>query len=331
MKYKVLFLFLFLLAIFFVILEIFLGPVKIPYQAVINALFGKGEGKYIIIVRELRLPRAILGFSAGFALAIAGAVFQGVFKNPMAEPYVLGVASGAALGMSIGMIYLKTYSMLLAFIFAILTLAVVYMIAEKDGVLQTTTLLLAGIAISLLLSSATSLLLYMHAKDAGVIIFTLMGTLSTATWQSVKISLLIFPIAVAVYFFSKELSILMLGDEVAKVLGVDAEKVKKILLVLATLLTSIVVALCGIIGFVGLITPHISRIIAGQDFKRLIPFSAIFGSILLIIADIFAKTIIKPAEVPVNIITTFFGVPFFIYLLIKEKKSIGKAIGYAQD
>ncbi|WP_456475210.1 FecCD family ABC transporter permease [Candidatus Pyrohabitans sp.] len=303
-------------------LEIALGPVKLSLKEVVEALLGNSDEKYEIIVRELRLPRAVLALTVGFALATAGAVFQGIFRNPMAEPYVLGVASGAALGMSIALVYFKSYYLLFSFGMAIMTLGVVYSIASTKGGLPTTTLLLSGISVSLLLSSLTALILYMNARDAAVIMFTLMGTISNATWYKVKISLLIFIISALIYLFTKELNILTLGEENAKILGVNAERVKKILLVLSTLLTSISVALCGIIGFVGLITPHMARLLVGQNFRYLLPVSAILGAILLSVADISARTLIPSAEIPINIITTFFGVPFFLYLLLREKGGV---------
>ncbi len=184
----------------------------------------------------------------------------------------------------------------------------------------TNTLLLSGIAISLLFSSLTALILYMNSRSATMIIFTLMGTISNANWSQVKISLSIFPIFFLIYIFSKELNILTLGEENAKVMGVDAEKFKKILLVLSTLITSISVALCGIIGFVGLITPHMARLMVGQNFRYLLPVSAVLGAILILIADILARTMISQAEIPINIITTLFGVPFFLYLLTRGGK-----------
>ncbi len=320
MRYK--FLFLFAVAAVVFCLEIALGPVKLSLKEVVEALLGNSDEKYEIIVRELRLPRAVLALTVGFALATAGAVFQGIFRNPMAEPYVLGVASGAALGMSIALVYFKSYYLLFSFGMAIMTLGVVYSIASTKGGLPTTTLLLSGISVSLLLSSLTALILYMNARDAAVIMFTLMGTISNATWYKVKISLLIFIISALIYLFTKELNILTLGEENAKILGVNAERVKKILLVLSTLLTSISVALCGIIGFVGLITPHMARLLVGQNFRYLLPVSAILGAILLSVADISARTLIPSAEIPINIITTFFGVPFFLYLLLREKGGV---------
>ncbi|GBE54265.1 MAG TPA: iron ABC transporter permease [Euryarchaeota archaeon] len=321
MRYKFLFLFLLAIAALVFCLEVVIGPVKISLTEIIKVLLGNSTGKYDIIIKELRLPRAVLAFTVGFSLSTAGAVYQGIFKNPMADPYVLGVASGAALGMSIGLVYFQSYYLILAFIAALITLFLVYSIASHaKGGLPTNTLLLSGIAISLLFSSLTALILYLNSKSAAMILFTLMGTISNANWSQVKISLSIFPIFFLIYIFSKELNILTLGEENAKVMGVDAEKFKKILLVLSTLITSISVALCGIIGFVGLITPHMARLMVGQNFRYLLPVSAVLGAILILIADILARTMISQAEIPINIITTLFGVPFFLYLLTKGGK-----------
>ncbi len=299
------------------ILEVMIGPVKIPLRDVVFYIFMDNGEKYDIIVDEIRVPRAMLACLVGLSLASAGAVFQGIFRNPMAEPYILGVASGAALGATVSFLYFKDFFILSSFLFAIATLAVVYAVA-KDG--ETNTLLLAGISISLLLSAVTSFILYLNSKEATVIIFTLMGTLSSADWSNAKISLLLLPIFVATYIFSRELNIMTLGDEHAKTTGVDVDKIRKIVLALTTLSTSVSVSLCGIIGFVGLITPHIARFIVGQNFFYLLPASALLGAILLSLADIFSRTIVEPAEMPIGIVTTFFGVPFFLYLLVKGRK-----------
>ncbi len=316
MRYKILFLLIFLSFSMFV-LEVTIGPVKIPVREVVICIFDECTDKYDIIVDDIRLPRAFLAFFVGIALATAGAVFQGIFRNPMAEPYILGVASGASLGATISFLYFREFYILVSFLFALATLAIVYAIA-KDS--ETNTLLLAGISLSLLLSAITSFILYLNSKEATIIIFTLMGTLSSANWDKVKISFFIPILFFTIYAFSKELNIMTLGDEQARATGVDVKKFKKIILALSTLLTSISVSLCGIIGFVGLITPHIARILFGQNFFYLLPTSALLGGMLLSLADIFARTVVKPAEMPIGIITTFFGVPFFLYLLVKVRR-----------
>ncbi len=296
-------------------LELVTGPVRIPPEQVLQALLGQTKGSQEVIVRELRLPRAVLALLAGVALSVSGAVFQGVFRNPMAEPYVLGVASGAALGMSIAMLYLKSYVLLLSFAFGLATLGVVYSIAGT----RTHALLLAGVSVSLFLSALTSFILYLNARDAATIMFTLMGTLSSATWDRVRVSLVVLPVALLIYLFSRELNILTLGDENARVLGLEAGRMKLLLLSLSTLLASVTVSLCGIIGFVGLITPHIARLLVGQDFRLLLPAASLTGAALLMLADVAARSL-APGEVPVNIVTTLFGVPFFIYLLVRSRR-----------
>ncbi len=285
-----------LLLLFVFCLEVAVGPVKLSLPQVIAALLGSSEPKYVLIVRELRLPRALLATITGMALATSGAVFQAVFRNPLAEPYVLGVASGAALGMTLSLLYFKSHLFLLSFVSALLTLLVVYLIARISRGNEVMSLLLAGISISLLFSSATSFLMYLNSKDATTIIFTIMGTLSNASWERIRISYFEIPVIVAIYVFFRELNIMVLGDENAKSLGVDVEKVRIVLLFLATLLASISVALCGIIGFVGLITPHIARILSGGNYRVLIPAASMLGAILLTLADLSARIVIAPSE-----------------------------------
>ncbi len=316
MKYKT-FIFLIFLSFLMFVLEVIIGPVEIPLKEVFACIFGDCNERYDIIIDEIRVPRAVLAYLVGISLASAGAVFQGIFRNPMAEPYILGVAAGASLGATISFLYFKDFFVISSFLFATATLGIVYAISRDR---DTYTLLLAGISISLLLSALTSFILYLNSKEATVIIFTLMGTLSSAGWENIKVSFLLVPIFFFIYIFSKELNIMTLGDEHAKTTGVDVKKIKKIVLILTTLSTSISVSLCGIIGFIGLITPHIARYIVGQNFFYLLPASALLGAILLSLADIFARTVVEPMEIPIGIITTFFGVPFFLYLLVKGRR-----------
>lgn len=280
------------------------------------------------IIWNVRLPRVILGILVGSSLSVAGVSFQGLLKNPMSDPYILGVSSGAALGATIAIInhleYVKygfssiTFA---AFIGAIISVFIVYNIGRINNKLSTNTLLLAGVAVGQFFTAIMSFLMVVNSNDMSKIIYWTMGSLSGKGWNPVKsLSIPILLTIVVLIYYSKELNILLTGDETAKSMGVNVERTKRIILVLGTLLTSLVVSVSGIIGFVGLIIPHIARIIFGPDHKILLPCSAIVGAIFMIITDTISRTLISPVEIPVGIITAMFGGPFFIYLLRSKKK-----------
>lgn len=280
------------------------------------------------IIWNVRLPRVILGILVGASLSVAGVSFQGLLKNPMADPYILGVSSGAALGATVAIIsqfeYVKygfssiTFA---AFIGAITAVFIVYNIGKINNKLSTNTLLLAGVAVGQFFTAIMSFLIVVNSNDMSKIIYWTMGSLSGKGWNPVKtLSIPILLTIVVLIYYSKELNILLTGDETAKSMGVNVERTKEIILVLGTLLTSLVVSVSGIIGFVGLIIPHITRIIFGPDHRILLPCSAIVGAIFMIITDTISRTLISPVEIPVGIITAMFGGPFFIYLLRSKKK-----------
>jgi len=284
----------------------------------------------IIILLQLRLPRIILACLVGAALSVVGASFQGIFKNPMADPFVLGVSSGAALGASITMVFLKEIEFLglsiiafNAFLGAIITTFLVYNIARVGRKVPTTTLLLAGISLNYLLSSIISLIMTFNREQIERIIMWTMGSFSTGSWKEVYLLVLIvLPCIVLITLFARDLNIMLLGEENARSLGVNVEGLKKYILVISTVMIAAVVSVSGIIGFVGLIIPHGVRMITGPDNRKVIPFSAITGAIFLIICDTIARSIVPPSEIPVGIITSIFGVPFFIYLLYNTKKKV---------
>ena len=280
------------------------------------------------IIWSIRLPRVLLGVIVGASLSMAGATFQGMFKNPMADPYVIGISSGAALGATIA-ITLKISSKFLnmpstsifAFIGALATVFVVYNIARTRNKVQITTLLLAGIAVGQFLTAIMSMLMVIYSKDMAKIIYWTMGSLSGKGWGPLLgISLPTIISMILINLFSRDLNIMLTGEESAQSLGVDVEKTKIYILVLGTFMTSMVVSVSGIIGFVGLIIPHIVRILIGPDHRILLPASALTGGIFMIFADTIARTVISPVEIPVGIITALFGGPFFIYLLKSSKQ-----------
>lgn len=281
------------------------------------------------IIFEFRLPRVILAALAGASLALAGATFQGLFRNPMADPYVIGVSSGAVLGAAIAVIFSIDINIfgfsavpLMAFLGALLTILIVYHIAKFGRKVAVLTLLLAGVVVSSLLSAVVSFLLFMSGEKLHQIIFWLMGSFSGRHWNYVLMGIPYFLLGMgAIFYYARELNVMLLGEESAQHLGVEVEKVKKVLLISASLLTATAVSGGGIIGFVGLIIPHIVRILVGPDHRILLPAVAFMGAISLVLADAIARIVLAPMEIPVGIITTLFGGPFFIYLLRQRKNA----------
>lgn len=282
------------------------------------------------IILNIRIPRVLIAVVIGAALASVGTVFQGVFKNPMADPYVIGISSGAALGAGLVIIFGGSWivynissTSIGAFIGAVTTTFVVYWISRVKKKAPVTILLLSGIAVGQFLTAVLSFLMVIYTDDMSKIIYWTMGSFSGKSWEHL-ISIFI-PLAICMIilnFFSRDLNIMLLGEESAQNLGVDVEKNKVILLIICSLMISISVAVSGIIGFVGLIIPHIVRLIIGPDHRVLIPASMLVGGIFMTFADTLARTIISPTEIPVGIITALFGGPFFIYLLRRTKKRI---------
>ena len=279
------------------------------------------------IVMNLRLPRIIIGVLVGAALGVAGAAVQGIFRNPMAEPYTVGVSSGAALGAIVviffGMTIAGTYTLpIVSFLFALGTILTVYRIAKVDGKIPVGILLLSGIAISLFLQAIVSTFMYMAGEELQRMVFWIMGGLWGRNWTHVQ--MILPPIllgTLGIFSFSKDLDAMLLGEESAQHLGVRVERTKKYLLILASVVTAAAVAVSGVIGFVGLIIPHIMRILVGPRHRILFPASAFGGAIFLVWADNLARVLPTVGELPVGIITALAGGPFFIYLLKKKKYS----------
>ena len=281
----------------------------------------------ISIVWKLRMPRTLMAAIVGAALAFSGAIYQGLFKNPMAESYVLGVSSGAALGgtlsiiLGISKILGFSGTALVSFVGAVVTTFLVYGMARGRGRVSMTTLLLAGVAINFLLSALNSLLLIFNKNNMERIMLWTMGSLANANWTKVAVAFFGAMIGMMVTsFFSKDLNVLLMGEEDAKHLGINVERTKKILLALSSLIAAMAVSVSGIIGFVGMIVPHAVRLITGPDHRIVLPYSAVMGGVFLIVADILARTLASPMEIPVGVITAITGAPFFLYLLIKERR-----------
>ena len=285
---------------------------------------------YINIIWKIRLPRVLLGVLVGSSLSVAGAAFQGMFKNPMADPFVIGISSGAALGATLGIVSGLSINILgmssitiFAFLGALLSVFLVYNIARVNQKIPITTLLLSGVAVGQLFTAMMSLIMLLYDNNMQKIIYWTMGGLSAKGWDPVvKLSLPLILSMLALGLFSKELNILLLGEDSAKSMGINVEKTKRYIIILGSFMTALVVSVSGIIGFVGLIIPHSVRLIFGPDYKMLIPSSALMGAIFMIFADSIARTIISPTEIPVGIITALFGAPFFIYLLKNRKSNL---------
>lgn len=280
-----------------------------------------------LIIHSIRLPRILLAILVGCALGAAGVVFQGVFHNPMAEPFVIGVSSGAALGATIAFVLGLNFSFfglssvpIMAFLGSMLTTFVVYNIARVGREVPLTVLLLAGVAVGSFMSALNSLLMVFNREESTKIVFWLMGGFSARGWEHVQAA---FPYILIGYlvivFYLEELNLLSLGEEKAQLMGVDVEKVQLILIGAASLIAAAAVSVSGIIGFVGLIVPHIIRILIGPDHKFLLPTATIFGGIFLLWTDTLARTVFSPIEVPVGILTSMAGAPFFVYLLRKNR------------
>ncbi len=266
--------------------------------------------------------------AVGTALGVAGATYQGLFRNPLADPYLIGVAQGAALGAVVGFVLPWTFGgsyliPILAFLGALAAVSIVYLIARVGRTLPMTTLILAGVAIGSLLISITAYLTMISANKVHGILSWLMGSFSISGWDQLRLISPFLAIGlVVILLYSRQLNVMQLDEEQAQQLGINVERTKIILLVSATLITAVAVCFVGTIGFVGIIVPHMVRIILGPDHRLLLPLSAIAGAILLILADTAGRTLMAPAEIPLGVITALLGAPFFLFLLRRKKKAV---------
>ncbi|MFB6284307.1 MAG: vitamin B12 ABC transporter permease BtuC [Halobacteria archaeon] len=280
-----------------------------------------GKDSHRTIVLDIRLPRIAVGAVVGFALGSAGAVMQGFFRNPMADPSIIGVSSGAAVGAVAAIVLnLEFYIPLAAFAGALIAAFFVFYLATSDGRTPVATLLLAGVAVQTFLGAAVSFLLYMSGNSLRRAMYWLMGNLVAKTWADFTLSLPFVAAGfLALLYYSEDLNILLMGEESAHSLGVNVNYTKKMLLAISSVVTAAAVAVSGVIGFVGLIVPHIMRLLVGPDHRILVPTSALAGASFLVATDSLAKTVLGAAELPVGIVTAFVGVPFFLYLLRKRE------------
>jgi iron complex transport system permease protein len=273
------------------------------------------------IVQRLRLPRIALAAVVGFALAAAGAVMQGFFRNPMADPSIIGVSSGAAVGAvaTIALPLAVPFGIqTAAFVGALLTAFAVYLIATEGGRTPVATLLLAGVAVQSLLGAVVSYLLLQSGESLEQALYWLMGNLHNSSWGQVEVTVPLALLAFGVLLaYARDLNVLLLGEEDAGALGIEVERTKRILLGVSSVITAAAVAVAGVIGFVGLVVPHMLRLVVGPDHRVLLPTSALAGAVFLVATDTVARA--GPATLPVGIVTAALGAPFFLYLLRRRE------------
>lgn len=321
------FLFSFLFLLFAIILSLAIGSVFISPTELWKILRGMGEDKFAFIIWNIRLPRTVLIALTGAALSGSGAAYQGLFRNPLADPFLIGVASGAGLGAVIAMSIQWPYSLwglmaipAAAFISALLTVFIVYFLARVGQTVPTTNLILAGVAFSSFATSLTSFLMLRSTSEVRRALGWLLGGASQAGWTAILAMLPYLVIGLGILIlFGYRLNLLQFGDDQAQHMGVNVTRTKTILLIASSLATAAAVAFSGIIGFIGLVVPHIMRLWFGADYRRLIPLSIIGGASALLFSDILARVVLSPQEIPVGIITALAGAPFFLWVLRRVK------------
>ena len=305
------------------------GVVTITPRDIMHLLINGTQDKTTnLIIWQLRAPRIVLGALTGAALSTVGGAFQGILRNPLADPYILGVSAGAALGACIGIAFqyitgyaFASYLPLFAFLGAMLSLYLVYKSSKISYSANSTGLLLAGVAITFLFSALITVLLALSRRELHSMVFWLMGDLSAANWKKVSIILLPVFIGNAMLFFSAlDLNALSLGEEEALHLGINTGRLRIRIFLIGSVIIATVVSFTGLIGFVGLIIPHIARLLVGPDHRIMLPIAAFLGAVFLILCDILARILLAPTEIPIGAITAIVGVPLFIYLLRRKNQ-----------
>ena len=327
MKREIAFILIIIFAILVIAITPFIGSVKIPLSTLKDINLASGEGQ---ILYSLRLPRVLTAFLAGAALACCGVALQAMFKNPLATPFTLGISSGAAFGAAVYVIFVTWLSFFcgsIAFSFAgsLAAVFLVYSLTRIKKGFSISTILLAGVVVNFFFSSLILLLQYISDfTQSFMIIHWLMGSIDV-TGYSVPISMLVFTLTGIVIIFSQssKLNLMCISDEIAIARGVDVKTTRKIIFFATSIMVAGVVAFCGPIGFVGLMAPHICRLLVGYDHKILTPAAILFGGAFLTLCDCVARTIIAPAEMPVGVITALLGGPFFVWLLLKDTEKSG--------
>ncbi len=310
------------------LLSLAIGSVLIPLNELIPALIGASQNQtFRTILWEIRLPRTVLIALVGAALSGSGAAYQGLFRNPLADPYLIGVASGAGLGAVFAMSVQREYTALgllltplAAFLASLLTVYLVYLFAQVGATVPTTNLILAGVAVSSFTTSLTSFLMIRSTGELRRAIGWLLGGVSLVGWDFTLALIPYLAVGLAVLIINGYgLNLLQFGDDQAIQMGLDVHRVKVTIIVASSLVTAAAVSFAGIIGFVGLIAPHVVRLWWGVDYRRIIPLSVIFGAGMLLLADVLARIALAPQELPLGIITALAGVPFFLWVLRRAK------------
>jgi len=322
---------------FSIVISSRLGYLSISFMDVLKIILAKISGTQSlvadidallpVVVVDVRLPRILTATIVGGGLAVSGAVFQGILLNPLADPYTLGVSAGAAFGASLAILlnvaFLGVSSVpLFAFVGATSTLFfVIYLSSSGEG-LSSNNLVLSGIIVAAILSAGISFLKYVADEQVSVIIFWLMGSFGSKTWTDVALTLALVTVGFLIFiYFARDLNLISLGRRTASTMGVDAKRVPLILLVTASLVAAICVSVSGIIGFVGLLVPHLIRFITGTDHRKLIPVTLLAGAILLLVADTIPRAIL-PTEIPIGVLTALIGGPFFCYIFRRRQKAL---------
>ncbi|MEO8355179.1 MAG: iron ABC transporter permease [Chloroflexota bacterium] len=317
----------FILLFFALLLSLAIGSVFLSPQELWQTLMGRGTEISTSILWRIRLPRTVLIALTGAALGGSGATYQGLFRNPLADPFLIGVASGAGLGAVIAMSVRWPYSFwglmaipMAAFIAALLTVFIVYTLARVGQTVPTTNLILAGVAFSSFATSLTSFLMIRSTSEVRRALGWLLGGASQSGWTAIIAIMPYVIIGLGILLLSGHaLNLLQFGDDQAQQLGLNVPRTKRILLIASSLATAAAVAFSGIIGFIGLIVPHLIRLWFGPDYRRLLPLSILGGAAALLISDVIARIVIAPQEIPVGIVTSLAGAPFFLWVLRRSK------------
>jgi len=314
-----------------------LGTVAVPLEHVAGILLARAGGAQALaswpeaevsIILQLRLPRVLTAAVVGIALAVAGVIFQGLLRNPMADPYIIGTSGGAALGATAALLLPWRFVWLgftpvpvMAFLGAVLAVLIVYNIARVGPRTPITMLLLSGFAFSSIMAAVMSFLMLLSGNTLRRIVLWTMGGIGSSGWEQLAVVTPLIALGILLaYGLSSDLNVFLLGEEQAAHLGIQVERRKLFLLVLGSLLTGAAVSVSGLVGFVGLVTPHVARLIFGPDHRLLLPTAALSGGIFLVLADLLARLLLAPSEIPVGTVTALIGAPFFIYLLRHSKK-----------
>jgi iron complex transport system permease protein len=312
-----------------VVLGVRFGSVPLSTGAVIDVLLGHGEAVERDIVLQLRMPRVLLGVLVGGGLAIAGATFQALLRNPLAEPYILGISGGASVGavlvLALGWAAAGSWALpIAAFAGALLAIALVFRVATATGrAMDVRVLLLAGVVVGAFFSACIAFILSVSpARTIQSAVLWIMGSLASASWRTVALTAVYtLPACLLLVGLARQLNLMAIGEETAHYLGADVEGVKRVSLGVAALVTASGVAVAGVIGFVGLVVPHAVRLLVGSDHRALLPLSFLAGAAFLTLADLVARLVLAPTEVPIGVVTAFVGVPFFLVLL---RRSLGR-------